>query len=1784
MQTGDCDLAIAGGVNALLSPELFISFGKAGMLAPDGRCKTFSKGANGYVRGEGVGAILLKPLDKAITDGDHIYGVIRGTSENHGGRANSLTAPNPRAQADLLVTAYERAGILPDTVSYIEAHGTGTELGDPVEVNGLKKAFAELYSRSDKVRKKSNYCGLGSVKSNIGHLETAAGIAGVIKILLSMKHKRIPASINVKEINPYIDIKESPFYLVDKTLEWSNLRDVDNKPIPRRAGVSSFGFGGANAHIVLEEYEDSRERATSINLNKPDEGSLIVLSAKSDGQVKEYAKRLKFFLINNIKENEQNRGRHGENKLTDVENLPALRDIAYTLQIGRENYEERLAMIVKDESGLIQMLDDYLDGRDSIQGLYSGNIKTNGERSIILDNDEEDVEYVNFVVSNRKLTKIARLWLAGINIEWDLLYSDNPAKRISLPTYPFERERYWVSSVKDTVDTVPLNSGYGNILYYQPIWKRLNLTGSEVKRETGSVLIFQKGEESVHNAGPVTNEIDSLEDAVYVSPGPRFSRLSETEYQINPENQGDYLRLLEETCCQKPGPVSIIHLWNYLSVDISELCKDDIKEDLNRGLFSIFYLSKAIIGLKFEKGLRVLYLFHRSKKITQPQDAAVSGYAKTIKLEHPGYDFKVIQVDRKETDTEVLNIAIRELHSVENNDQTEILYKNNKRFVRRVSELDIKEDIGDKQIPLREKGVYLITGGTGGIGLIFAKYLGDRYQARLVLTGRSHLSKEKQEKIREIEKSGGEVIYVQSDICKSDDMERVIRATRERFKKLDGVIHSAGVIDDTLIIKKERDSFENVISPKLYGLLNLDQVTKDEDLDFFVLFSSLSSVIGNIGQCDYSSGNSFMDSYVETRELLRAEGKRKGISLSINWPLWKEGGMALSVEAEQMMLNSYGIRVLNSAQGVKAFESALVSEQPQVIVIDGEKDKVDKLLQVQHTEKNIITSDTVAVARDLKCENEKTLNVVAGKKEDISMFLLKTISGIMNIDMDRIDPDADLHDLGIDSILGMQIVQEIESYYGLKLYPRELLEYNTIEKLTSYLEKELTQLQPVTIQEKANDNGAKREKPLIYILSTPRSGSTLLRVMMMGHSKLFAPPELYLLPFDTLEKRKGLLTKSNQIYFREGFIEAIKDLEGLSLEKAKERMQELETKNLTISESYQYLQKLAGDRYVVDKSPSYAMDKSILERAEEISQNPFYIYLVRHPLAVMESFVRNRFDKMLGIKEDPWLFSEKMWREMNANIRSFLSTKPQNRWAEIRYEDLVRNPEKTMKSLCSYLNIEFEKSMLSPYDGNKMTKGIHGVSIQIGDPNFTKHRKIESKFANIWEKHLDKSNQLSPQTIRLAEELNYKINTSKGIRLSPSQTSFLDRFGPDPVWYIVQSYKTHFNEGFEIGRFKDSLQRVVNKHAVLRNTFLLEKGKWTQYEQENTEPSVIYEDVSNLDDNAKRKRFKDIERKLNRMLKIHTAPLLSCGVAALGEGQYQVIFVIHHLIADGASIELVRKELFEFYQNPEMNIGEIDRQYAKYVDELFQLERNGVIVDHEKFWSKRIEGIQRKFPVDFNNGPNNIASEKEYSARYSFAELGVEDSRQKSSFFDYLSVGLYHCLSKWSKQKKLVITHRLHRRDTGLNGQYHNAMGWFAGDVPISLAFEQETSVRGLIQDFKEKYRQIPMGGVTYEILSNQGLLPYAHEIGPVRLNYQPEINTSNIKNVETHIFESPGHDRLYLLDLIVRMRKDHLVLIARYSRNKYRHITIKKLVSEWMQMTKLIIKDSFDSHKKHNP
>ena len=346
LRSGESHLALAGGVNLILSPELTITFAKAGMLAADGRCKTFDAKADGYVRGEGCGVVVLKRISDAQRDGDHILAVIRGSAVNQDGRSNGLTAPNGLSQQAVIRQALENAQVSSAQISYVEAHGTGTSLGDPIELNSILDVLMQE-------RSPLSPCWIGSVKTNIGHLEAAAGIASLIKVVLSLHYGEIPPHLHLEQLNPYISLEGTPLSIPTMRQQWLGEKER------RKAGVSSFGFGGTNAHVVLEEA--SSTASVENEVERP--LHILTLSAKSEKSLREMAQR--------YVETEDLRSR--QNFYLEA----SLADVCYTANTRRTHFDHRLAVAAESTVQLRNQL-----------GAFAAHKETAGLSSSILHNNQ----------------------------------------------------------------------------------------------------------------------------------------------------------------------------------------------------------------------------------------------------------------------------------------------------------------------------------------------------------------------------------------------------------------------------------------------------------------------------------------------------------------------------------------------------------------------------------------------------------------------------------------------------------------------------------------------------------------------------------------------------------------------------------------------------------------------------------------------------------------------------------------------------------------------------------------------------------------------------------------------------------------------------------------------------------------------------------------------------------------------------------------------------------------------------------------------------------------------------------------------------------------------------------------------------------------------------------------------------------------------------------------------------------------------------------------------------
>ncbi|MCM3141133.1 edeine biosynthesis hybrid PKS-NRPS EdeI [Brevibacillus sp. MER 51] len=410
----DCRMALVGGVNLSLFPiQQDTDFG---IVSVDRKTKAFDDFADGTVWGEGLGAVLLKSYEQAVKDNDYIHAVIKSTAVNCDGRSTSITAPNAISQSALLRTTWERARINPESISYIEAHGTGTRLGDPVEIEGIMHAF-------QKVSKRKQFCAIGSVKSNIGHTIAASGVAGIIKTVLMMKHRQIPPTLHVKRPNTLIPFIDSPVYINDVLKAW----DVEADQPVRRAGVSAFGLSGTNAHVLLEE--PPGRKATAVT------GAgdyLITLSAKTSDSLWDLLEKYQVFLSGPSEH--------------------SLLDMCATANIGRGHYRYRLAFIINSKEDFLQKIHRLCAGDRTEDGapIVDGNEVFYG----VLNSRGESALPISVQIDSDNPVETAKQYVTGVPINWLEYYRPVKWKKVPLPTYSFAKTRHWVESDQSANDMV----------------------------------------------------------------------------------------------------------------------------------------------------------------------------------------------------------------------------------------------------------------------------------------------------------------------------------------------------------------------------------------------------------------------------------------------------------------------------------------------------------------------------------------------------------------------------------------------------------------------------------------------------------------------------------------------------------------------------------------------------------------------------------------------------------------------------------------------------------------------------------------------------------------------------------------------------------------------------------------------------------------------------------------------------------------------------------------------------------------------------------------------------------------------------------------------------------------------------------------------------------------------------------------------------------------------------------------------------------------------------------
>jgi acyl transferase domain-containing protein/pimeloyl-ACP methyl ester carboxylesterase/acyl carrier protein len=1730
LKHGECDRAIVGGVNLMLSPELNQTFSQAGMMAADGRCKTFDASADGYVRGEGCGVIVLKRLDDAIEDRDNILAVIEGSAINQDGRSNGLTAPNGLSQQAVVRQALKNAGVEPSAISYIEAHGTGTSLGDPIEINSLKNVLMEN-------RQAKETCYIGSVKTNIGHLEAAAGIAGLIKTVLGLVNQEIPPHLHLQQLNPHIDLENSAIAIPTQPQAWL---EGDK---PRLAGVSSFGFGGTNAHVVVGEFIiGNRERGTENRdlleirnqKSKARSQHILTLSAKNEKALVDLVKNYAEFVTNNPELNladvcfTANTGRtHFSHRLSVIADssqqlreklnafleegeasellrspVPKNSDLTiawlFTGQgsqyegMGYELYQtqpifrnalDRCAEILQPylEKSLIEIIypkegngeqrHSVFRGNLGIRALGTGNnsVGANGHASygrttftqgaesggdeirgvlgsfsrrqvsdhykapplpttnnqattnlldeteytqpalfaleyalaqlwlswgiqpsvvmghsvgeyvaatiagvftledglkliahrarlmqtlclqgkmvavfdtetqvteliesladkisiaainspqnIVISGETEAIEeaiaqfdaldiktrqlnvshafhsplmkpmLAEFakvaseityslpqieIVSNvtgqiaaaeiatpeywvdhilkpvrfspsielvsdrgcdifleigakpillgmgrqclpkleglwlpslrpRKedweqiLQSLAALYIRGFDLDWSGFDRPYQRQRInSLPTYPFQRERYWLevnpdrkNSSQEKLFARP-SSANKPLDFYQVNWQQKQLTSNlqNHNSDKNCWIIFGDCNNFFETLRPQLTK--TQQEYILISDTEEFN-LQEKKWKINGNRPEDWQKLFEK--------IASINLNRSIKGIIYLGCLDDPNsEELNLANLEKIQQKNCtallqIIQNLFNRALSIpIWLVTRGTQALEPTDkpeiaqSSLWGLGNVIAIEHPECWGGIVDLASQANANEA-NLLLTAITNSEKEDR--IAIRNEQTYVGRLKKSQ-KSVVGAGFVdkfsletnnlfakPARtkvksQKSSYLITGGLGALGLKLARWLVEQGARNLVLVGRSHPDSEAKGAIADLEQKGVTIFVAQADVSVEADVVKVLEESKASLPPIAGIIHAAGVLDDGILIEQNWERFRNAIAPKVFGAWNLHNLTQDLSLDFFVTFSSIASLIGSPGQANYAAANAFLDAIARYRQAQGLPG------LSINWGPWAETGMAVKAN-----FNRQGLNLIETELGLQALGQLLTSNATEVGVLSVDWNELSKqfpyLLQSPFFE-NLVNNRSLSQTESTQQQSNifaRSIELPSDRREAFLLsYLQSAIAKILQIEPEQIATTDSLLDLGMDSLMVMEAINQLKGDLQLMIYPREFYERPKIDALAKYLSVEfekthlgiydsaieekpapaIEQPKPTTNYQLPTTN--KKLPGAVFILSSPRSGSTLLRVMLAGHPALYSPPELHLLPFETMGQRNEELGVSQ---LGQGLQRAFMELKNIDATESQQLIDRLVEENLSVQDVYGMLQQLAGDRILVDKSPTYANNREILERGEQLFADAKYIHLVRHPYAVIESFARMRMDKLVSSgNSNPYKLAESIWTNSNQNTLEFFEAIDPKRHYLVQYEALVTEPQKVMEGVCKFLNLDFDPAVLKPYEGDRMTDGVHDRSMSVGDPNFLKRDRIDAKLAETW-RDIKLPKLLGGYARQVARNLNYEL-------------------------------------------------------------------------------------------------------------------------------------------------------------------------------------------------------------------------------------------------------------------------------------------------------------------------------------------------------------------------------------------------------------------------------------------
>jgi polyketide synthase PksL len=1261
LRSGECAAAIAGGVNLYLHPSKYVQFCQQQMLSPSGKCHAFGEDADGFTPGEGVAVVVLKTLEQARRDRDRVLAVIRGTATNHNGRSNGYMVPKSRSQAEVIRRSMLGSGVAAQDVGYIEAHGTGTKLGDPIELAGLSNALGG---------KDAGPCAIGSVKTNIGHLESAAGTAGLIKAVLQLQHREIAPSLHSERLNPSLQLDSTRFFVPQEVMPWAS----PSGGAPRCAGISSFGAGGANSHVIIQE-------ATALRESEDATGPAVFpLSARTPERLKAVAEALLTYLTSD--------GARAREQRFSAR-------IAFTLQCGRQHFEHRLAIVADRTDILTESLRGFL-AQDAELGkwkaqTHTGFVPADAEPSINHAKGTDD-------------RSLAQAWVAGARIEWRHYWQGSLPAPIGAPVYPFARERHWLRPLAGTrqpeapkpprefrsderIITIKSNASLlrehrigdhdvlpgtaylahshalaaaqanGEILEFReltwlrPIWSvdqdlrirclgrpdkdGLNIEISQLEKQNAICFKTRVGAAPKPQAEALdldsvrarcTRELDVAIchrrfEALGMMYGPAYRCLEaawagENEvlaalHRRSPKYTGEPEAILDPVMLDgalhvamllldpqqerlqaplvpfRAGSVRIVAPLDAQAfvvarrhksdlgarfqfdfdicgadgsplVEVKELCfrevhrlgeaieprsseigllhpvwaeekfPETVAEPLSALLFdtepsladylkermpqAAGHVKLAMPGEYFEisgfdvfrwksedaEQIGVLWrallaagappsalLFHHRAKIGDastdelrlvetlraclriakgavshvrilvsgaPAEAglfctAISGLLRSLHWELPSLSASVVELDIDDPDL-LYAACADEMTSSPATGVVQLKRTADKRQRRRIMPLQEAPSRSPTKHTFAADDVFVVTGGSGGVGRSLLASLAKRGVGRLAIIGRTEPSNEINQLIAELSRLGASSGYWRADCADEAELDTALSAIRTQFGAITGILHCAGVLDDGFFVRQNDENLRRAAHAKIGGAKLLDRLTREDPLRWFILCSALAGVTGNLGQTHYAFSNGWLDAWAEARALDVLQGKKSGRSFSIAWPLWETSdGMQASPDLLRR-LRDMGVAPITAADAEDILSRAMESGVATLVPVKADASAIRRLFgdmfvgadaepaekperresQRRNDARNAPHSKTPGEGESSVSGTQS--NETASTEGLLLAFLSEAVGRVTQTEASKVDVDAPMEVFGLDSILVMELNELLEPHFS----------------------------------------------------------------------------------------------------------------------------------------------------------------------------------------------------------------------------------------------------------------------------------------------------------------------------------------------------------------------------------------------------------------------------------------------------------------------------------------------------------------------------------------------------------------------------------------------------------------------------------------------------------------------------------------------------------------------------------------------------------------------------------